>query len=246
MQSPVAVVLAAGQGARMQSNLPKVLLPIAGRPLVDYVLDALQAAGIERMLVVVGYRADLVREALADRPGVEFVVQDRQLGTGHAVSACGEQLESHDGPVVVVAGDSPMLQPSSLVELLKAFGEERPACLLGTLHKKDPHGLGRIVRDSAGQFSAIVEHRDATDEQQRITEVNMSTYVFDCRRLFEALGRLSCDNRQQEYYLTDCPGILNAAGHTVRAMAVLKPREALSVNTPDELAVVQAKMREMS
>lgn len=246
MNRPMAIVLAAGQGTRMKSELPKVLFPVAGRPMLLYVLDALRRAGVERQVVVVGYRAELVRETLAGQGGVEFALQDQQLGTGHAVAVCRPQLESHQGPVVVVAGDSPMLQTSSVRELLEAFERERPACLLGTLHKEDPRGLGRILRDADGRFAGIVEERDATDDQRRITEVNMSTYVFDAARLLEALEQLRDDNRQREYYLTDCPGILKAAGHDVRALAVLKACEALSVNTPDELAAVEAEMRKMS
>lgn len=245
MTKPVAIVLAAGKGTRMKSDKPKVLAEALGRPLVAYVMDALATAGIERTLVVVGYRAELVRAALAGRAGVEFVEQTEQLGTGHAVQVCRDRLAEYDGPVLVVTGDSPLLQVASVRDLLAEFARGRPACILGTLYRGDPAGLGRILRDAAGRFLGIVEEKDATPEQRRITEVNMSTYLFDCRPLLAALEQLRNDNRQREYYLTDCPGILRAQGGEVRALPVLRPCEALSVNTVDELRIVEAELQRL-
>jgi bifunctional N-acetylglucosamine-1-phosphate-uridyltransferase/glucosamine-1-phosphate-acetyltransferase GlmU-like protein len=129
--------------------------------------------------------------------------------------------------------------------LLQHFNERKPACLLGTLHKPNPAGLGRIVRNSAGEFQGIVEEKDATDEQRRLTEVNMSTYVFAGPELLHALDLLRNDNRQREYYLTDCPGILNAEGKLVEALPILKPCEALSINTIEELQSVEGEMRKL-
>jgi bifunctional UDP-N-acetylglucosamine pyrophosphorylase / glucosamine-1-phosphate N-acetyltransferase len=243
MQDAIAVVLAAGLGKRMKSDLPKVLVPVLGRPMIEFVLDALRAAGIGRMIVVVGYRADDVKSLLAGRPGIAFALQAERLGTGHAVKMAQPLVAGHRGPVVIVAGDSPMIQAASLQTLLAHFAEHQPACLLGTLHKDNPHGLGRIVRDAAGNFLGIVEEKDATDEQQRLTEVNMSTYIFSGPDLLYALDHLGNDNRQKEYYLTDCPGILKREGKLVQALPVLQPCEALSINTIDELALVEAEMR---
>jgi len=245
MTSRLAVVLAAGKGTRMESELPKVLVEAAGRPLIDYVLDALDRAEVDRVLVVVGYRADDVRRALSGRDNIDFVEQREQLGTGHAVKVCEEHLRQHEGPVIVLTGDSPMVQPSSLKELLSLYDEARPACILGTLDKQDPSGLGRIVRDERGNFLGIVEQKDATEEQRAITEVNMSTYVFDCGPLQMALDRMTNDNKQGEYYITDCPGILKDAGHDVRALPVLKECEALSVNTVEDLVAVEAELQRM-
>jgi bifunctional UDP-N-acetylglucosamine pyrophosphorylase/glucosamine-1-phosphate N-acetyltransferase/UDP-N-acetylglucosamine pyrophosphorylase len=246
MARPLAIVLAAGKGKRMDADRPKVLCEALGRPLIDYVLDALEGAGLERTVVVVGYQAQRVRDVLANRKNVEFVEQTEQRGTGHAVSQCRGQLAGHDGAVLVVAGDSPLLQSSSIRALLDEFQRDRPAGLLGTLHKDNPAGLGRIVRDPGdGRFLGIVEEKDATAEQRRITEVNMSTYVFDCQQLLWALDRVRNDNVQGEYYLTDCPGILQAHGREVRASAVLKPCEAFSVNTVEELQLVEAELRRL-
>jgi bifunctional N-acetylglucosamine-1-phosphate-uridyltransferase/glucosamine-1-phosphate-acetyltransferase GlmU-like protein len=195
------------------------------------------------MVVVVGYEADMVREALSNEPGVTFVEQVEQRGTGHAVMMCREQLLAHDGPVIILAGDSPLVQSDSLSTLLEPFSTDNsPACLLGTLHKDDPTGLGRIVRDEEGAFAGIVEEKDASDAQCQITEVNMSTYVFSSPDLLKTLDHLTDNNQQGEYYLTDCPGILQQAGQSVAALPVLKPCEALSVNSQQDLAKVQQEM----
>lgn len=229
----------------MKSDLPKVLVPVLGRPMIEYVLDALSAAGIGKTIVVIGYRADDVRQTLSGRKNLEFALQTERLGTGHAVKMAQPLLTGYLGPVVIVAGDSPMLQAASVGKLLAHFQQHQPACLLGTLHKPNPAGLGRIVRDAAGQFAGIVEEKDATDEQRKITEVNMSTYVFAGSELLHALDELKNDNRQNEYYLTDCPGILGREGKRVEALPVLQPCEALSINTVDELQSVEVEMRRL-
>jgi UDP-N-acetylglucosamine diphosphorylase/glucosamine-1-phosphate N-acetyltransferase len=241
--APMAIVLAAGKGTRMKSELPKVLVPVAGRPMVRYVIDALQAAGVQRIVVVVGYRADLVRAELAAVPGVEFADQTEQLGTGHAVMMCRPQLAEHAGPVIIVAGDSPMLQSDSVAAVLAEFNRSGAACLVGTAERPDPAGYGRIVRDAAGRFTGIVEEKDASPEQRTIREINVSTYVFDAAELLAALDHLRADNSQREYYITDCPAHLLAAGKQVEALPILKPCEALSINSPEELAAVEQELR---
>jgi bifunctional UDP-N-acetylglucosamine pyrophosphorylase / glucosamine-1-phosphate N-acetyltransferase len=242
---PIAIVLAAGRGTRMKSDLPKVLFPALERPMVHWVLDALEEAGFKQQIVVVGYRAEDVRQELGRRPGVRFALQEQQLGTGHAVEQCRSLLQGHDGPVLVVAGDSPLIQAESVGKILSDFRQSHYACLLGTLLKDDPSGLGRIVRDASGRFAKIVEHKDATEEQLKVREVNMSTYLFQCNDLLWALSQLENSNSQGEFYLTDCPEILLKAGKLVDAIPVLKPCEALSINTVDELRLVEAKMLEL-
>ncbi len=237
--------MAAGKGVRMKSELPKVLVPVCGRPMIDYVLDALAAAGVARTVVIVGYRADDVRAALAARPNVEFALQAEQRGTGHAVMCARDHLRGQQGAVLVVAGDSPMMQADSLVSLLAEFERTRPACLLGTGTKDNPQGLGRVVRDADGCFVGIVEEKDATPEQKQIQEVNLSCYVFNSADLLAALERIRPDNAQGEYYLTDAPAELLKAGRDVQALNVLKPCEALSINNQEELATVEAAMREL-
>lgn len=246
MDAPIAIVMAAGKGTRMKSELPKVLCQANGRPLVGYVLDALKEAGVARMVVVVGYKAGLVKEELSGDKTIGFALQEEQLGTGHAVMMCREHLKDHDGPVCVVAGDSPMMQASSIKALLDDFEKTKPACILGTLIHEDPTGLGRIVRDADEKFIGIVEHKDATEEQLKIAEVNMSTYVFDCQKMLGALDSLTDNNAQKEYYITDLPKIMLGNNEDVRALPVLKPIEALSVNTVEHLADVEKAMKEMA
>lgn len=244
---PLAVVLAAGRGTRMGTDLPKVLCEAAGRPLVRWVLDALEAAGISERIVVVGHRAHDVERALAGLPGVSFALQQRLRGTGDAVAAAAPLIRAAGGgadrPVVIVCGDSPMLRADSVRGLLDAFTRRRAACLLGTATTDDPGGLGRVVRDAAGRFAAIVEERDASAEQRRIREVNMSTYVFAAGPLLTAVARLDTANAAGEYYLTDCPRLLADDGLVVDAVACLDASESLSVNTPEQLAAVDAALR---
>jgi bifunctional UDP-N-acetylglucosamine pyrophosphorylase/glucosamine-1-phosphate N-acetyltransferase/UDP-N-acetylglucosamine pyrophosphorylase len=246
LSSTIAIVMAAGKGTRMNSDLPKVLVPVCGRPMIDYVLDLLAKAGIERSVVVVGYRANDVQRALSARRGIKLALQAEQRGTGHAVMSAREHLVGYEGPVLVVAGDSPLMQSDSIRTLLAEFDRSRPACILGTGTKHDPRGLGRIVRDGNAKFVGIVEEKDATPEQKQIHEVNLSCYVFNCRDLLDALDGIRSDNAQGEYYLTDCPAVLLAAGKRVVALNVLKPCEALSINTMEDLVAVEAAMREMA
>ena len=244
--APLAVILAAGRGTRMGTDLPKVLCEAAGKPLVRWVLDALAAAGITERIVVVGHRAADVQAALAGMPGVSFAVQRQLRGTGDAVAAAAPLIQQAGGaagrPVVIVCGDSPMLRPESVTGLLSAFAARRAACLLGTAFAVDPTGLGRIVRTADGAFAGIVEERDATAEQRAIREVNMSTYVFAAGPLVDAVARLDTANAAGEYYLTDCPRLLAAAGLVVD-VSCLDASESLSVNTPEQLAAVAAALR---
>jgi bifunctional UDP-N-acetylglucosamine pyrophosphorylase / glucosamine-1-phosphate N-acetyltransferase len=241
----MAIVMAAGKGTRMKSDLPKVLVPVRQRPMIAYVLDTLDRAGIEQIVVVVGYRAADVRAALADRPRIQFALQSEQLGTGHAVMMCREQLAQHEGPVLVVAGDSPLMQADSILALLQDFERRPAACLLGTGYKENPAGLGRVIRDGQGGFERIVEEKDATAEQKRIREVNLSCYLFQARDLLWAIEQIKADNVQREYYLTDCPGVLQRAGKEVRALDVLNPCEALSINTIEDLQAVELAMQSL-
>lgn len=244
---PVVIVLAAGKGTRMNSELPKVLCPVVDRAMIHFVLDATDKAGIGKKIVVVGYEADMVRKELDSRgqSDIVYALQREQLGTGHAVQMCLEHLQGHDGLTVVIAGDSPLVQSESLKTLIDQFDQTRPALLLGTLTKDNPEGLGRIIRDEAGKFMGIVEHKDATEEERETKEVNMSTYLFSTPDLLWALSKLSNDNAQGEYYLTDCARLLREDGRDVEALPVLKDCESLSINNPDELKIVDQTMRAM-
>jgi bifunctional UDP-N-acetylglucosamine pyrophosphorylase/glucosamine-1-phosphate N-acetyltransferase len=241
---PVAVILAAGKSQRMKSDLPKVLHLVGGRPMIEHVLDATRAAGVGRIVVVVGHQADRVKVALAHHADVQFALQSEQKGTGHAVMMCADALAGHNGPVLVLAGDTPLLRGKSLAELLAVQTKENAACVIGTAVTDSNEGLGRIVRDARGEFVKIVEQRDATPEQLAIREINTGCYVFDGKLLFDALSRVRTNNNQGEYYLTDCPAILLADGKRVVAADCLDIVEAKGVNTQEQLADVERALAE--
>lgn len=246
--------MAAGKGTRMKSDLPKVLCPILGKPMIDYVLDALENAGIDDMLVVVGYRGDLVRQHLESRKNIRFVEQTEQLGTGHAVMMCQPLLKESQGPILIIAGDSPMTQTESVIALFNEYEKashqteslnSNISCILGTSYKENPFGLGRILRNTNNEFCGIVEERDATDEQKKINEVNMSYYIFNIPDMLAALTELKTNNAQKEYYITDIPSILMNQNKKVLALPLLKPIESLGVNTVDDLKVVETEMKKI-
>jgi len=245
-----AILLAAGKGTRMKSDLPKVLYPIGGRPIIDYVLDGLAETQVDEIIVVVGYRADEVRAALSKRKNITFAEQTQQLGTGHAVICCRDCLAGSEGPVFVIAGDSPMMRSDSVSALFDEYEKRKKAgemasAVLGTARKETPFGMGRILRDEVGNFIGIVEEKDATDQQRKITEINMSYYVFDTADLLGALDSLTTNNAQHEYYITDVPAIMLRQGKKVLALNVLKPEESLGVNTVADVAAVEAEMRRL-
>jgi bifunctional UDP-N-acetylglucosamine pyrophosphorylase/glucosamine-1-phosphate N-acetyltransferase len=244
--STAAVILAAGKGTRMKSDLPKVAHLVCGRPMIEHVLDAARSAGVTRLIVVVGFRAELVRELLSKQPDVEFALQDQQLGTGHAVMVCREQLRDHKGPILVLAGDTPLLRPESLKSLLDVQSIQSAAAVIGTAITAKNAGLGRIVRTADGSFERIVEERDATPEQKMLTEINTGCYAFDGPSLLAALGKIRPENDQGEYYLTDCPAILRSEGKTVVASPSFTIEEAMGVNTVEQLADVEAALKRRS
>jgi bifunctional UDP-N-acetylglucosamine pyrophosphorylase/glucosamine-1-phosphate N-acetyltransferase len=222
----------------MKSELPKVLHPILGRPMIDYVLDAARAAGCEKIVVIVGHKAEEVKAALSHHPDVEFALQADQKGTGHAVMMSADNLAEHDGPVLVLAGDTPLLKGSSLSRLLEVQQQQNAACVVGTAITEANEGLGRIVRDTNGSFLRIVEQKDATPEEAAILEINTGCFAFDGRQLFKALNQVRPNNNQAEYYLTDCAEILLKDGETVLAETAFTIQEALGVNTQEQLAEV--------
>ncbi len=227
----------------MKSELPKVMHPACGRPMVEHVLDAARSAGVERLVVVVGYQAELVRDGLARHRDVEFALQAEQKGTGHAVQMCAAQLANHDGPVLILAGDTPLLRGESLAALLAELRDQQAACVIGTAITENNFGLGRVVRSSSGDFLRIVEQKDTTPEEAAIREINTGCYAFDSRLLFQALTQIRPNNSQGEFYLTDVPSILKAEGHRVIAAPKLTIEEAMGVNTPEQLAAVEAILR---
>jgi bifunctional UDP-N-acetylglucosamine pyrophosphorylase / glucosamine-1-phosphate N-acetyltransferase len=239
MSDAVAIVLAAGKGTRMKSDLPKVLHQVCGQSMVEHVFEAARAAGVTRIICVIGHKAELMQEQLAKHTDVEFVLQTEQNGTGHAVQMAADALKDFDGPTLVLAGDTPLLRSESLRGLLEELEGQNAAAVVGSAVTENNQGLGRVVRGADDGFEQIVEEKDATPEQQAIQEINTGCYAFDCRSLFESLADVKPLNSQGEYYLTDCPAILKAKGRVVLAAAKLDIHEAMGVNTKDQLADVE-------
>lgn len=229
-----ALVLAAGQGKRMKSDLAKVLHPMAGQPLLAHVLATLERLGVGRVLVVIGHQRDRVRAAFAEAE-VEWIVQAEQRGTGHAVLMAGPALEAFEGTLLVVCGDTPLLQASTLHELLEGHARTGSVVTVLSMRLPDPAGYGRIVRNSEGSLHAIVEDGDATAEQRAIAEVNSGIYAFDYPSLVTVLSQLTAHNAQGEYYLTDTVALLQRGGRPVSVMCVPDHRELLGINTAGQL-----------
>jgi bifunctional UDP-N-acetylglucosamine pyrophosphorylase/glucosamine-1-phosphate N-acetyltransferase len=246
-----AIVLAAGQGTRMRSSRPKPLHMLCGRPLVRYVLDAVAGCDADRAVVVVGFGADLVIKTLQEDPGpvpLEFVEQRVQNGTGDAV-AVGltgipddlDALDSDDGDVIVLPGDTPLIRPGTLAALVLEHRLSGAACTLLTARMEGHYG--RVVRDKDGRVRRIVEHRDATEDERLIDEMNTGIYVFRRSLLAPALRRLTPENAQGELYVTDVVAVLAEAGHPVVSVVADDADETQGVNDRAQLAVAEAELR---
>jgi bifunctional UDP-N-acetylglucosamine pyrophosphorylase/glucosamine-1-phosphate N-acetyltransferase len=241
LMSRSLIVLAAGEGKRMHSSLPKVLHPLLGRTMLGHVLAAAEPLGVQRTLVVVGHGADQVR---AELPAAATpVLQERQLGTGHAVRVALAAAPELTGTVVVLNGDLPLVRPATLAALVGAHEAAGAAATLLTAEVADPGGLGRIVRGPLG-FERIVEERDASPAERAVREINAGAYVFEVAVLREALDKLSTDNDQGEEYLTDVFGTLLAAGQAVATSTAGDPTEALGANDRAQLAVLRGLLRD--
>jgi len=245
-----AVVLAAGEGTRMRSSRPKPLHLLCGRAMLLYVLDSLVDCDTRRAVVVVGHGAERVTKKLQDSaPDVvlDFVEQHVQRGTGDAVSVAltsfSEEEIDADGDVLVLPGDTPLLRPETIVALVAQHRALGSACSVLTARMTDPTGYGRVVRGRDGRVERIVEHADATDEELAIDEVNTSIYCFRLGLLAPSLRRLSPENAQGEYYLTDVVSVLHSAGYGVSALVVDDARETQGVNDRNQLADAESELR---
>lgn len=240
----VAIVLAAGKGTRMVSDLPKVLHPIAGVPMIGHVLRAIGKTEVRRTIVVLGHGREAVEAELKSAKGVQCVTQEPQLGTGHAVLAAGAALADHDGDVLVVNGDVPLVRGQTLQMLLKSHRQNNAVCTLLSMKMDDPGGYGRIVRGSEGNVRRIVEDANATAEEKELTEVNAGVYCFRKADLFDALGRMTANSVSGEFYLTEAIGFLIAApGKDVRFVRAPSAQELQGVNDLDDLAGAEREMQ---
>ena len=236
-----AVILAAGKGTRMKSDLPKVLHKVAGISMLEHVFRSVSAIEPEKTVTVIGHKAELVEQVLAGQ--TEFVRQTEQLGTGHAVMMAEPILENLTGQTLVIAGDTPLITGESLKNLIDFHINHKNVATILTAEADNPFGYGRIVRNQHGEVIKIVEQKDASDFEQQIKEINTGTYVFDNARLFEALKNINTNNAQGEYYITDVIGIFRENGEKVGAYTLKDFDESLGVNDRVALATAESVMR---
>lgn len=238
----MAIVLAAGQGKRMKSKLYKVLHPVCGKPMVGHVLDVVKEAKAERSVVIVGHGAEMVKSYLGD--SAEYVLQEQQLGTGHAVRQAEGLLGGEEGTTIVICGDTPLVQASTISAMLELHTGSGAAATVLTASFDDPTGYGRVIRSEDGTVQRIVEQKDCSPEEAAVKEINTGTYCFDNKKLFAALAKVTSNNVQGEFYLTDVIGIFRSADESVQGYCTTDLAEAIGVNDRVALAEAERFMRE--
>ncbi|WP_153733444.1 bifunctional UDP-N-acetylglucosamine diphosphorylase/glucosamine-1-phosphate N-acetyltransferase GlmU [Sporosarcina obsidiansis] len=243
MTNTYAIVLAAGQGTRMKSDLYKVLHPVCGKPMVEHVIDHIRDVGTDRIVTIVGHGAEMVEQTLGSKS--EYALQAEQLGTAHAVQQATSVLGDLDGTTLVVCGDTPLISTETMKALLAHHHQTEAKATILTAIADDPTGYGRIIRAENGDVLRNVEHKDTTDEERSVTEINTGTYCFDNRALFETLKKVNNENAQGEYYLPDVLGILKSEGQRISAYTTINFHETLGVNDRVALAQAEKEMRRL-
>ncbi|MFH1576803.1 MAG: sugar phosphate nucleotidyltransferase [Candidatus Margulisiibacteriota bacterium] len=238
MKPLAVIVLAAGKGTRMKSDLPKVFHEILGEPMLTYVLETVKQLAPQQTFLVIGHKRDLIMDYYKDWD-LKFVIQEEQLGTGHAVMQAGPLLNDFSGTVLILAGDVPLLSAATLGKLLAFHHQNNAAATDLTAVLADAGNYGRIIRDEKGKILKIVEKKDASPEELKINEINTGTFCFDKAALFASLAEVRPDNAQQEYYLTDTLEILKKKGLLVCAFRAEDPSATIGINTKEELVSVE-------
>lgn len=233
MKKMTAIILAAGRGTRMKSDIPKVLHEILGKPIIHYIIDAVRKAGIKDIVVVAGYGKDQVKSAVK---GVKIVIQKKLLGSGDAVRAAKSSLNKFSGDVLIVCGDTPLLDPATLRTIIDRHTRSGASCTIMTARLDDPASYGRVVRDKSGSVLKITEHIEALGAEESIREVNVGTYVFKKADLFSALSRVKPDNKKGELFLTDTVEILNNSNKAVEGFVIGDPTEMVGINSRIDMA----------
>jgi UDP-N-acetylglucosamine diphosphorylase/glucosamine-1-phosphate N-acetyltransferase len=229
------IILAAGKGTRMKSDLAKVLHSLYGKPMLAYSVDVARAIGAEKIAVVIGHQADVVREAFKDQ-GLIFVEQREQLGTGHAVLQTRDTFRTYQGTIIILCGDVPLLSASKIMDLLEYHISEKSVVTVLTTILDNPYGYGRIIKaGSKGEVLKIVEEKDALPDEKKINEINTGIYCVDCSFLFGAVEEIGDENVQREYYLTDIVDIACKKGFRVRSFITADSVEVMGINTPEDL-----------
>ena len=241
MSGFTALILAAGKGTRMKSDLPKVLHRVSGKPMLLRVLDAAAQAGATAQIAVIGFGAEQVQAAVGQR--ARTVIQTEQLGTGHAVMQAEPLLAGCTGTIMVLCGDTPLLRTATLQKLLQTHRQMQAQATVLTAVMPDPAGYGRVIRDKSGKVTKIVEQKDASAAEALVNEINTGIYCFEKDSLFTALSQITADNAQGEYYLTDVIGILVNQGRTVAAVAAAEHQETLGINSRAQLAQAEGIIR---
>ncbi|MCL1834257.1 MAG: sugar phosphate nucleotidyltransferase [Leptospirales bacterium] len=220
----------------MKSDIPKVLHPLCGKSLIEHVVDNLNLAGVDDILVVVGYRGEEVIDRLGSR--VNYAWQHEQLGTGHAVMQAEEYFKNYNGDIIVACGDVPLIKPETFKNLMALAGDDKTGAVVLTMIQDNPAGYGRIVKENK-RFARIVEEKDANDEERKIREVNSGTYIFKDKYLFEGLKRINTKNAQGEYYLPDVLNYILSAGLNVEIEQLSDSIEGSGINTKEELVSLE-------
>ncbi len=238
-----ALILAAGKGTRMKSELVKVMHLLEGKPMITYPVTAAKALGAERVALIVGHQADRVREQFSDDATISIVLQEEQLGTGHAVACAGEFLAGCDGDVLILCGDVPLITRETLASLMDVHAGHGGTVTVLTARVPDPFGYGRVIKDDAGRVLMIVEEKDATPAQREVNEVNSGIYCVNASFLRDAVTKIGNDNAQQEYYLTDIIGLATAEGAACYTSTVADHMEVMGVNDRVQMSTAGAVLR---
>lgn len=236
-----AIILAAGEGKRMKSSTPKVLHKICGKEMVNVVIDTIKEAKVNDINVIIGRGADKVKDATTNRT-VHYSLQDKQLGTGHAVMCAKEFLKGKKGTVAIFTGDAPLITKSTVEKLLDFHGNKNYKATILTSIVDNPHGYGRVVREGNQEVCKIVEHKDCTEEELKINEINAGMYCFDIESLLKSLDKLDNNNSQGEYYITDVIGILKNEGEKIGALPI-PFEETMGINSRAQLSEAEKVMR---
>lgn len=245
MSETAAIILAAGKSTRMKSDLPKVLHEVCGLPMLSYAVRACRLAGVDRLLIVVGYAREKVMQAFeGDASDITWVHQAEQKGTGHAVLCCREFLDESISSVLVIAGDMPLIRREALSELLATRERTGDAVTIATTILEDPTGYGRIIRDAEGNLESILEHRHCSIDQKKISEVNPSYYCFDCQQMLSALNQVEPDPASGEIYVTEAIRILRNSGEGASALVSVPFEDAMGINSRLDLATVSRVMQD--
>ncbi len=236
MKKLATIILAAGQGTRMKSDLPKVIFKLAGKPMINRVVETAQQIESDLIVVVVGHKKEKVIEVVPKNEKIKFVEQKNQNGTGHAVMVTEEVFRDFDGDVFILCGDVPLLRYETLEKMIKQHHKQKAACTVLTAIMDETLRYGRIVRNKNGNVQKIIEHKDASEEEKKIKEINTAIYCFDAQSMFSALNKIDNNNSQNEYYLTDTLEILNKENKVVTSVILEDMVEASGVNSKEQLA----------